>query len=91
MAGIKDVDRIQKELANCQRDIKSTLNKYKAAQGDRKKRYIEDLKKLQEKRKKLDAKLEDAIGSLHSGAELEDMDESISKKVADRMKGLVGI
>tara|TARA_Y100000389_G_scaffold178598_1_gene191900 strand:- start:148 stop:372 length:225 start_codon:yes stop_codon:yes gene_type:complete len=74
MAGIKDVDKIQRELVKVQREIKSTLQKYKTSDGDKKARYIEDLKDLQSRRKELDAKLEDIIGSLHQSAELETED-----------------
>lgn len=83
MPKINDIDNIQRDLAKVQRDIKSTLNRYKQAEGDRKKRYVEELKKLQEKRKELDAKLEAAIESMHSDAELEDIDELTEGKLED--------
>jgi len=74
MAGIKDVDKVQRELAKVQRDIKSTLKNYKNSEGDKRTRYVEKLKDLQTRRKELDAKLEGIIGSLHQNAELETED-----------------
>jgi len=72
MAGINSIDKIQRDLANTQRNIKSTLAKYKSASNEnQKKRYTEDLKKLQKEKKELDAKLEKTISTMHSDAELD--------------------
>lgn len=80
MASARDTSKIQKELAIVQRDIKSTLEKFKSAEGPQKQRFVDMLKKLQEKRKKLDAELEASINDLYADAELDVVDEMINIK-----------
>lgn len=71
-----NIEKVQRDLANIQRDIKNTLLKYKTASPDKKQKYIEDLKKLQDKKKKLNADMEDEIAKLHADVELADLDEA---------------
>lgn len=75
MAGIKDLERVQRDLVKVQRDIKAELARYKNADGDRKARSLEKLKEFQEDKKELDAKLDNIVGSLHSGAEYDGSDD----------------
>jgi len=76
MAGIKDVDKIQKQITDVQKDIKTTLTKYKSATGLKKQDHIQKLKDLQEKKKKLEKKMDDVVSKLHSDVEF-DLEESV--------------
>lgn len=68
---LKDVSNIQRDLALCQRDIKTTLAAYKVAEGEEKLQKVEELKGLNANLKQLNKELETAIESLHVGSNLD--------------------
>ncbi len=73
------VEKIQRELALIQKDIKQMLARYKASitTPDEKLDIVAALKDLNARKKDLDAKLNTAIETMYSDAELEDMDEEL--------------
>lgn len=84
MAGINDIADTQRDLARVQRDIKDALAKYKKSDDDQKQKYIDRLKDLNEKKKSLDATLEDLIMGMHTDAEIEgDEDDDLGIDLSD--------
>jgi pheromone shutdown protein TraB len=75
----RSIEKIQRELALVQQDIKQMLARYKAriTTPDEKLNIVSALKDLQVRKKDLDAKLNSAIETLYSDAELRDIDEEL--------------
>ena len=67
------VAKLQKDYGKVVELIQQHLEKYKAAKNDaEKKKHVEDLKKLNITKKKIEADLDKTISSLYQDAELEE-------------------
>jgi hypothetical protein len=75
----RSVEKIQRELSLVQKDIKQMLARYKANITNPKEKLdiVSTLKDLNARKKQLDAKLNSAIETMYSDAELEDMGEGL--------------
>jgi UDP-glucose 6-dehydrogenase len=76
------VDTIKRDLVKTIDAMKKNIEKFKKAKNEReKKKYAKFAYKLQDKKKKLEKNLDDAIVGIHADAELEIDEQKLRKQL----------